>query len=138
MRKKLFGQQPLLTLPQVFVLLAVIAGLFIALDLNRRAQAGRLAGVGEEDLETEISAEQTRYVHLQATATYVNSEQYVEAYAREEGGYLRPGEKRVVPLLVEGTPVPSPTPVPTPDPANAAHPWQAWWRLLTDAPLPRP
>lgn len=138
MRKKLFGQQPLLTLPQVLVLLAVIAGLFIALDLNRRAQAGRLAGVGEEDLQAEISAEQTRYVRLQATATYVNSDHYIEAYAREEGGYLRPGERRVVPLLVEGTPVPSPTPVPTPDPAASAHPWQAWWRLLTDAPLPRP
>lgn len=138
MRRKLFGQQPLLTLPQILVLLSVIAGLFIALDLNRRAQAGRLVGVGEEDLQAEIQAEETRHVQLQATATYVNSSHYVEAYAREEGGYLLPGERRVVPLLVEGTPVPSPTPIPTPDPATSAHPWQAWWRLLTDSPLPRP
>jgi hypothetical protein len=138
MRRKLFGQKPLLTIPQILVLLAVIVGLFIALDLNRRAQLGRLAGVGEAELVEEIQAAETRQVELQATATYVNSSHYVEAYAREEGGYVLPGEKRVVPLIVEGTPVPSPTPIPTPDPATSAHPWQAWWRLLTDAPLPRP
>jgi cell division protein FtsB len=136
MRKKLFGRQPLLTLPQVLVLLTVIAGLFVTLDLNRRAQAGRMVGVGEEALEAEIAAEETRQIELKATATYVNSDYYVEAYARDEGGYLLPGEKRVVPLLMEGTPVPTPTPHPTPDPAADAHPWQAWWRLLTDAPLP--
>lgn len=138
MRRKLFRQKPLLTVPQILILLAVLAGLFIALDLNRRAQLGRLAGAGEAELLEEIQAEGTRQVELQATATYVNSEHYVEAYAREEGGYVLPGERRVVPLIVEGTPAPSPTPVPTPDPAASAYPWQAWWRLLTDAPLPRP
>lgn len=138
MRRKLFRQKSLLTVPQILILLAVLAGLFIALDLNRRAQLGRLAGAGEAELLEEIQAEGTRQVELQATATYVNSEHYVEAYAREEGGYVLPGERRVVPLIVEGTPAPSPTPVPTPDPAASAYPWQAWWRLLTDAPLPRP
>lgn len=138
MRRKLFRQKPLLTVPQILILLAVIAGLFIALDLNRRAQLGRLAGAGEAELLEEIEAEETRQIELRATATYVNSEHYVEAYAREEGGYVLPGERRVVPMIVEGTPVPGPTPLPTPDPAAAAHPWQAWWRLLTDAPLPRP
>ncbi|NLF66874.1 MAG: hypothetical protein GX579_19985 [Chloroflexi bacterium] len=138
MARKLFRQKPLLTVPQILILLAVIAGLFIALDLNRRAQLGRLAGAGEAELREEIQAEETRQIELQATATYVNSEHYVEAYAREEGGYVLPGERRVVPLIVEGTPVPAPTPAPTPDPAASAHPWQAWWRLLTDAPLPRP
>ena len=138
MHRKLFRQKPLLTVPQLLILLAVIAGLFIALDLNRRAQLGRLAGAGEVELLEEIQAEETRQVELQATATYVNSKHYVEAYARDEGGYVLPGERRVVPLIVEGAPAPAPTPFPTPDPAASAHPWQAWWRLLTDAPLPQP
>ncbi len=138
MSRKFFRQKPLLTVPQILILLAVIAGLFIALDLNRRAQLGRLAGAGEAELLEEIQAEETRQIELQATATYVNSAHYVEAYAREEGGYVLPGERRVVPLIVEGTPAPAPAPSPTPDPAASAHPWQAWWRLLTDAPLPRP
>jgi cell division protein FtsB len=108
MRKKLFGRQPVLTLPQFLVLLAVLAGLVIALDLNRRAEAGRLVGVGEDELQAEIEAESTRQIELRATATYVQSDSYVEAYARSEGGYLKPDEVRVVPLLVEGTPVPTP------------------------------
>lgn len=138
MRKRLFGQRTLLTVPQLLVLLAVVAGLFIAIDLNRRAQAGRMAGVGEDDLSTEIAAESTRQIQLQATATYVQSDSYVESYARNEGNYIRPGEVRVVPLFVEGTPEPTPVPEPTPDPAAQALPWQAWWRLLTDAPQPTP
>lgn len=128
--------KPLLTVPQILVILALIAGLVIALDLNRRAQAGRLVGVGEESLQGEIEYEATRQVHLQATATYVYSDNYIESYARNEGGLIQPGEKRVVPIIAELEPTPTAPPLPTPDPAGDARPWQAWWRLLSDAPLP--
>jgi len=133
---KLLHQRPLLTLPQMLVLLGVIAALFIALDLNRRAQAGRLVGVGEEALRREVRLEATRQVELQATLDYVQSDDYVAAYARDEGGYVLPGEKRVVPLLLEAAPEPTPAAAATPDPAFRAQPWQAWWQLLTDAPQP--
>lgn len=133
---RLLHQRPLMTLPQLIVLLAVVAALFIALDLNRRAQAGRLVGVGEEALQNEVILETTRQVELQATLDYVKSEDYVSAYARDEGGYILPGEKRVVPLLIEVTPEPVPAAAATPDPAFVAQSWQAWWQLLTDAPPP--
>lgn len=138
MRNRLFGQRPLLTLPQILVLLSIAAGLFIAIDLKRRAEAGRLAGAGEEELQAEVDAQSTRQVALEATATYVSSESYVESYARNEGSYIRPGERRVVPLIVEGTPQSTPVPAATRDPALQALPWQAWWQLLTDAPQPTP
>lgn len=138
MRNRLFGQRPLLTLPQILVLLAIAAGLFIAVDLNRRAQAGRLVGVGEDDLRAEVNEQSTRQVELRATEQYVQSQSYVESYARNEGNYIRPGEQRVVPLVVESAPQPTPVASATPDPALQALPWQAWWRLLTDAPQPRP
>jgi cell division protein FtsB len=136
MIQKLLRLRPLLTLTQVLILLAVVAGIIIALDLNRRAQEGRLVGVGEEALQMELESEVTRQVQLQATLSYVQSDDYVAAYAREEGGYLLPGERRVVPILIEATPSPEPPPPPTPDPAHLARPWQAWWRLLTDVPYP--
>jgi cell division protein FtsB len=136
MIQKLSRLRPLLTLTQVLILLTVVAGIIIALDLNRRAQAGRLVGVGEEALQMELESEVTRQVRLQATLSYVQSDDYVAAYAREEGGYLLPGERRVVPILIEATPSPEPAPPPTPDPAHLARPWQAWWRLLTDVPYP--
>jgi cell division protein FtsB len=136
MSQKLFRQRPVLTVPQIVVLLIVLAGLVIALDLNRRAQAGRLVGVGEEALQSEVSIQSTRQAELQATLAYVQSDEYVASYAREEGGYLLPGEKRIVPLLLEATAMPPTPPAPTPDPAVNARPWQAWWQLLTDAPQP--
>lgn len=136
MRDKLLRQRSLFSWPQALLLLAVLATLLIALDLNRRAEAGRLVGVGEESLRYEVELETTRQVELQATLTYVQSEDFISAYARNEGGQLLPGERRIIPLVVEVTPAPPPPPTPTPDPAAFAQPWQAWWQLLTDAPQP--
>lgn len=136
MRKKLFRQRPLLTIPQILILLGVVAALFIGLDLTRRAQAGRLVGVGEASLELEINLEATRQIELQATLQYVQSDEYVAAYARNEGGYILPGEKRIVPMIGEATAGPPPLATATPDPALDARPWQAWWRLLSDQPHP--
>jgi len=138
MYKDLWRQRPLLTLPQILILLLVGAALFLAVDLNRRAQAGQLVGVGEGDLQVEVDAESTRQVELQVTLAYVQSEDYVAAYARDEAGYLLPGEKRVVPLVIEATPQPTAVPTATPDPIQNAHPWQAWWHLLTDTAPPTP
>ncbi|MDX1616969.1 MAG: hypothetical protein R3300_21860 [Candidatus Promineifilaceae bacterium] len=136
MRWNFSWRRPILTVTQVIVLVAILLGIYIALDLNRRAQAGRLVGVGEDALREELAVEQTRQIELQATLTYVQSDAYVSVYAREEGGFLLPGERRIVPLLVEATPVPTPAAAPTPDPAASAKPWQVWWQLITDAPLP--
>jgi len=136
MRKKFWRQRPLLTLSQLIILFAIIFALFIALDLNRRARAGQLVGVGEEALQQGVAAEMTRQVELQATLDYVQSDDYVAAYARDEGGQLLPGEVRVVPLPIESEAAPTAAPAVTPDPALNARSWQAWWQLLTDAPPP--
>ena len=138
MYKDLWRQRPLLTLPQIIILLLVGAALFVAVDLNRRAQAGQRVGVGEGNLQHDVDAESTRLVELQVTLEYVQSDDYVAAYARNEGGYLLPGEKRVVPLLIEATAQATAVPTPTPDPIHQAQPWQAWWHLLTDEPQPSP
>jgi len=133
---KVFRSRPLLSLPQVIFLLVIISAILIAIDLNRRAQTGLLVGTGEEALQLQIEREATRQVELQATLEYVTSDDYVAAYARNEGGMILPGEKRVIPMLREATPEPTALPPATPDPALQAQPWQAWWRLLTDAPQP--
>ncbi len=133
---RILRRRPLLSVPQVVLLLVILAAIIIALDLNRQAQAGRTVGSGGEALQAQIALESTRQVELQVTLAYVTSEDYVAQYARDEGGQLLEGEQRVVPLLLAVTPAPTPLPPPTPDPALNAHPWQAWWTLLTDAPQP--
>lgn len=136
MYKDLWRQRPLLNFPQIIILLLIGAAVFIAVDLNRRAQAGQLVGLGESELQAQVDAEATRQVSLQVTRDYVQSEDYVAAYARDEAGYVLPGEKRVVPLVIEATPLPTAVPSATPDPIQHARPWQAWWQLLVDVPPP--
>ncbi len=136
MSDKKVKKRPLLTIPQILVLLAIIAAIFVALDLNSRAKAGDAVGSGGELLTNKISIETTRQIELQATLTYVQSDDYIAAYARDEGGYILPNERRIVPVLVDAQPEASPPPPPTPDPAANAQPWQAWWQLLTDKPMP--
>ena len=133
---QLLKRRPLLNVPQVVLLLVILAAMVVALDLNRQAQVSRAVGSSGETLQTQIDLELTRQVELQATLEYVTSEDYVAQYARDEGGQLLPGERRIVPLLLAVTPAPTPLPPPTPDPALNARPWQAWWSLLTDAPQP--
>lgn len=141
MAKKLFDSpvfrsRPLFSVTQVVLVLVIAVAIIIAIDFNNRTQAGRLVGRGEEALQSQINREATRQVELQATLEYVSSDDYVAAYARNEGGMILPGERRIVPMLQEATPEPTPLPPPTPDPALKARPWQAWWRLLTDSPQP--
>lgn len=137
MKMPFFRQRPVLSPIQLIALVAVILALIIALDLNRKARAGEASGAGETALQAEIDLEQTRQVQLQATRDYVQSDDYVASYARNEAGFVQPGEVRVVPLTIEETPNPTPLPTATPDPAASAKPWQVWWELLTDAQQPR-
>ena len=136
MRSRFVFRRSIHSAAQVVLLLVVIAAMFIVLDLNRRARDGRLVGAGAEELRAELDKEITRQVELKATLDFVQSDEYIAIYAREEGGMLLPGEKRIVPLTVDATPAPRPQAQPTPDPALYARPWQVWWSLLTDAPLP--
>ncbi len=130
------GQRSLLSLPQLFVLAGIIFAVYVGFDLNRRAQTGAMIERNEIVMEAKVSLETTRQVELVMTRDFVDSDAYVAAYARNEAGQLLPGEKRFVPLLINATPIATPVPTATPDPAYDARPWQAWWRLLSDAPLP--
>jgi hypothetical protein len=136
MRSRTLWRRPLLTLTQMIVLSLVVISLVIVLDLTRRERAGRLVGVGEDTLQNELAIQSTRHVELIATLTYVNSDEYIAIYAHEEGGFLLPDEKRVVPIPIEAPAVPVPVLEPTRDPAESVRAWQAWWQLLSDAPLP--
>ena len=126
----------LITIPQLLIFIVVVAALAITIDVNRRSQIGRAMEDDENFLQEQIILETTRQVALEATLAYTDSDDFVSEYARNEGGYVLPGERRVVPLVIEVTPQPTQAPPVPPDPALSARPWQAWWQLLTDRPMP--
>ena len=131
-----FRQRSLLSLPQVLVLIAIVVAIYIGVDLNHRAQTGRLIQANEISLQEKMALETTRQIELEVTREYVSSDNYVAAYARNEAGMIKPGELRIVPLQLGSLPLPTAAASVTPDPAIDARAWKAWWRLFSDAALP--
>lgn len=73
---------------------------------------------------------QNEQVALEATRTYVESDDYAEQVAREELNKIRPGDRRTIII-----PLPAPEPTPAPPEAltqGAAMPsyLNDWWDLL--------
>lgn len=118
------------------MLVAIVVAIYIGVDLNHRAQTGRLIQANELSVEEKVGQEATRQTELMVTREYVNSDDYVADYARNEAGLIMPGEQKIVPLHEDSAPLPTFEPTATPDPAYDARAWQAWWRLFSDAPLP--
>ncbi|MEM8858929.1 MAG: hypothetical protein AAGD96_11445 [Chloroflexota bacterium] len=136
MDRKSFRERPLFTLPQIIILLLVIGVLYFTITINRRNQSGELMLGERQIVEEQVALESTRQVELEATLEYQLGDESVEDYARNEGGLLQNGEVRVKPEFIEATPVPTLQPVVTRDPLLDAQPWQAWWKMLSDAPRP--
>lgn len=133
---KLKSRYPFLTFPQLIITAGVIVILVMAISVNAQTRVNEAQSRQQDRLRNVLAAETQRNQGLQATLTYVKSDEYVSDYARNEGGMLLPGEVRVVPIP---HPQPlEPTPMPTRPPTLQAprEPWQAWWMLFLDSPPP--
>ena len=78
-------------------------------------------------LEPMLAEQQAENATLQAQLEYVQSEAYVEAWAREHAGMTFPEETLVIPVAV--TPTPTPTPVAPPPPTPTPTPLPFFERL---------
>jgi cell division protein FtsB len=74
----------------------------------------------EDRLRAEIQELQARYERLEALRDYLNSDEYIEAAAREQLGLVRQGEIGFITISSQ----PSPTPAPGED-----RP-ELWWDVL--------
>ena len=74
----------------------------------------------ESQLRAEIQDLQQGHRELQALQRYLNSDEYIEAVAREQLGLVRKGEIGIVAIPTQ----PSPTPKP-----GATEP-ELWWDVL--------
>ncbi len=117
---------------RVFRQILVLGGIFIlillVMDFNARLE--RLNRL-EREVKT-VRAEATHalqtQVALQTAIAYATSEQAVEEWAREEAGYIRPGDYPVIPL-----PAPGGTVIATVEPTVVLTPvenWQVWLELF--------
>jgi hypothetical protein len=120
-------RRPWLSGPQIVIILVLLAGLFLTVDFNRRLALNRRIDADEHTLRQEVAAAEARQVELLTEIDYVQSDAYVERWARYEAKMVKPGEVLVVPLALPPPPdVNSPPPPPPPTP----QPWEAWWELF--------
>ncbi|MEE8369617.1 MAG: septum formation initiator family protein [Dehalococcoidia bacterium] len=100
------------TLVVVYFLVAAAFNLIRSQQLDQQQAA----------LETDIQSLQERYERLQGLQSYLDSDQYIEAMARQQLGLVQEGEPGFV--IISTLPTPSPIPGEEDQP-------QLWWDVLT-------
>ncbi len=113
--------------------------LLLAINFSGRIAAGRRIESERDTLEEVISTLQAQATALRSELNYVNSDYFVEKWARKEGKMVKGDEVLVIPVPGQATPEPAPTPFvsvastnPRPDTEN----WKLWWQLFFDSPPP--
>jgi cell division protein FtsB len=100
----------------VIVVALLLLGLFAYAAVQTAAQSHRLREE-ERQLIAEINELQTRNAELRGLSDYIQSDEYIEAFAREQFGLVMPGE-----TVVE---------VKTPPKAEATRAaGEEWWERL--------
>jgi len=120
---------------------AILAiGLFLAIGLSQRITAGQPLQDTYNRVRSEIEVLQQEQAALLATRDYVQSDAFVEQWARDEGKMIRPGEVLIIPVpsgaSVEPTPI-NDEEVPVETAPPQPEPWQLWWTLFFDSPPPQ-
>ena len=104
----------------MLALTAVIAGYFLVTGATTALQSRQLSE-REDRLQAEISDVQQRYQRLEGLRQYLDSDEYIEAVAREELGLVRRGETSIVVIPTVASPTPGP---------GEAGDGDLWWEAL--------
>jgi cell division protein DivIC len=91
----------------VFALTALIATYFLVGGALNAIRSQQLQG-DESRLQDDIRQLERRYERLTALKDYLNSDEYIEAVAREQLGLVRRGETGFVAIATQPSPAPAP------------------------------
>lgn len=125
---------PLISGSQFAAIVVLTIVLFLIVDFGRRTTAGYYVSQTEKRLEAEIAVLLEQQEALEKWRDYVQTDAYVEQWAREQAHMVRPGDRR----LIVVTPPASSTgqlaaaPLPEAVAVELAPNWHGWWRLFWD------
>ena len=128
-----------LSLVQVLAFVGLLLAIYFTYSFAKVALVGYQLRQTKEKLREEVAALQAEVAELEATKTYVQTDEYIEQAAREEFKMSRPGDQVVVPLFPSGgnsttggssTAQSSAGEITQPAPVRVDSPWQAWWALF--------
>jgi cell division protein FtsB len=100
----------------VMAVALLLVGLFLYATVQTAAQSYRLHRE-QRQLDQEVTTLRRQRAELQGLLTYLNSDEYIEAFARQQFGLVRPGEIAVdVQAPSQAAPV--------------VKPGERWWEVL--------
>ncbi len=125
---------------QVMFAAILAIGMILGINFSSRIASSQPLRAYYNAVETEIAQLRQEQANLIVERDYVQSDSYVEHWARSEGKMVRPGEVLVIPRSVGGSPTPPPPlavefEVATPD--TGPEIWHLWWALFFDSPPPQ-
>ncbi len=112
----------------LWALLALVVGILILGDLNRRMLRARELERDAQSLVAEVASLEAEQARLQTAVAGATSEAAIEAWARSEAKMVRDGDVLIMPQPASGT-VATPTPTPTPPPQAPSN-WEVWMALV--------
>ena len=121
---------------------AILAiGLILGLNFTRLFTAGQPLQQTYAELTTEIAQLNKDQADLTRERDYVQSDDYVESWARDEGKMLLPGEHLVIPVGSQNTAEATAEPAAQQASVQTTQPdppkWQLWWTLFFDTDPPQ-
>ena len=115
-----------------------LAALYLVLLIGQRALDAYRINQEVESIRREIVELTTRNLDLQAELSSARADEEIERIAREELGYVRPGDRSIILLWPDGHPPTneqSPV-VPSAGVTGLEPNWRAWLRLFVDLDSP--
>lgn len=129
---------------QVMFATMLAMSLILAINFTSRIAANQPLQQALDRVQAEIEQLRTEQSDLIDQRDYVQSDAYVESWARSDGRMVRPGEVLIVPMPVGSVAASSDettannvspfAPIETTPPQAA--PWHLWWALFFDTPPP--
>ena len=113
------------------IALTVIAAVLLTLGFNSRLTAIRQMRQDEARLKQAVATEETRQAGLTSYLNYIQSESYVEHWARVDARMVKTGEVAVIPVAPTAGQLGSSSPAPAQTPATILD---EWWALFFGEP----
>ncbi|MCR4408391.1 MAG: septum formation initiator family protein [Anaerolineae bacterium] len=124
------------SLIQFLTIIAITLTLSLIVDFGRKATANYRIQQEEARLSKEIAILEARQEELKRWKAIVQSDTFVEQWARQEMHLVRAGETAVMPLIPQRPQIaqsPEVSPLQTAEEQELPC-WQVWWALFIDSP----
>jgi cell division protein FtsB len=117
---------------QFVALIVATIALSLVVDFGRKVALYRHLQLEEARLDQGIEYEENRRDYLEWLREYIQTDSFVESWARREWKMVKPGETSVVPVMTEAPVVPQIRPQEESQPSEGSR-WQEWWKFFFDA-----